>query len=70
MSWGRSLEDAEDLTQEFFARVYERDRLVGFDARKGPFRTYLRVRFERHASHEHRAMLRIKRGGGSLRSFL
>ena len=65
MTWGRSAEDAEDLTQAFFARVYERDSLAGFDARKAAFRTYLRLQFERHASNENRAMLRIKRGGGS-----
>ena len=65
MTWGRSPEDAEDLTQAFFARVFERESLAGFDAGKAAFRTYLRVQFERHASNENRAMLRIKRGGGA-----
>lgn len=63
MKWGRSPEDAEDLTQAFFVHVFERESLAGFDARKAAFRTYLRMQFERHASNENRAMLRIKRGG-------
>jgi RNA polymerase sigma factor (sigma-70 family) len=65
MTWGRSAEDAEDLTQAFFARVFERESLAGFDARKAAFRTYLRIQFERHAANENRAAMRIKRGGGA-----
>ncbi len=65
MTWDRSAEDSEDLTQAFFARVFERESLAGFDAQKAAFRTYLRMQFERYAANEHRAMLRIKRGGGT-----
>ncbi len=63
MTWRRSPEDAEDLTQAFFARMYERESLAGFDARKAAFRTYLRMLFERHAANEAKATLRMKRGG-------
>jgi RNA polymerase sigma factor (sigma-70 family) len=65
LTWGPSPEDAEDLTQAFFARVFERETLAGFDASKAAFRTFLRLQFERHASNENRAALRIKRGGGA-----
>src|SRR6266516_1558374 len=58
MTWGRSPEDAEDLTEAFFARALERESLAGFDAHQAAFRTYLRVQFERHASNENRAALR------------
>ena len=63
ITWRRSPEDAEDLTQAFFARMYERESLAGFDARKAAFRTYLRTLFERHAANEAKATLRMKRGG-------
>jgi len=67
ITWRRSPEDAEDLTQAFFARVFERESLAGFDARKAAFRTYLRTLFERHAANESRSASRMKRGGGSTR---
>jgi len=47
ITWNRVPEDAEDLTQAFFARVFERESLAGFDAHKAAFRTYLRMQFER-----------------------
>jgi RNA polymerase sigma factor (sigma-70 family) len=65
MSWSRSPEDAEDLTQAFFAKVYEKDSLAAFDANKAAFRTYLRMMFERYAMNESKAAGRMKRGGGS-----
>jgi RNA polymerase sigma factor (sigma-70 family) len=67
ITWGRSPEDAEDLTQAFFARVFERDSLASFDATKAAFRTYLRMLFERHAANESKAAQRIKRGGTTAR---
>jgi RNA polymerase sigma factor (sigma-70 family) len=63
LTWGRSSHDAEDLTQSFFARVFEQDSLSGFDPAKAAFRTYLRTLFERQAANELRASTRIKRGG-------
>jgi RNA polymerase sigma factor (sigma-70 family) len=65
MMWRGSAEDAEDLTQSFFQRVYERDALAGFDPSKAAFRTYIRMLFERHAANEHKAASRSKRGGAS-----
>ncbi len=65
LTWSRTPEDAEDLTQAFFARMYERESLAGFDAGKAAFRTYLRMLFERYAANESKAAERIKRGGAS-----
>ena len=38
---GHSVEDAQDLTQEFFARVIARHWLARADQSKGRFRTFL-----------------------------
>ncbi len=65
LTWSRSPEDAEDLTQAFFARMYESESLAGFDPCKAAFRTYLRTLFERYAANESRAATRIKRGGAA-----
>ena len=69
MTWGRSPEDAEDLTQAFFARVFERESLAEFDARKAAFRTYLRMQFERHAANERKAAMRINGAGAATLDF-
>src|SRR5439155_23283099 len=65
MTWRRTPEDAEDLTQSFFARMFERESLSGFDPRRAAFRTYLRTLFERHAANENKAEVRLKRGGAA-----
>src|SRR5437016_12940853 len=65
LSLGRSPHDAEDVTQAFFTRVFEKESLSNFDPRKAAFRTYLRTLFERFAANETKAARRIKRGGGS-----
>jgi len=63
--WGKSNEDAKDLTQGFFLRVMEKEFLRSYDARKGRFRTFLRTCLDRYLSNEHKAAGRIKRGGGT-----
>jgi RNA polymerase sigma factor (sigma-70 family) len=60
----RSPEEAQDLTQGFFARVLEREFLNAYDPQKAKFRTYLRVCLDRHVGNEVRSQRRIKRGGG------
>ncbi|HEX2122294.1 MAG TPA: hypothetical protein VHL59_11685, partial [Thermoanaerobaculia bacterium] len=59
-------EDAEDLTQSFFARAFEKESLVAYDASKASFRTFLRLLFDRHAANEWKAGQRMKRGGGEV----
>lgn len=61
---GRSPDDAQDLTQAFFARLLEKDflRLVAPD--KGRFRTFLLVALKRFLAQEWHKSQAIKRGGG------
>src|SRR4029079_12958681 len=65
--WRRSREDAEDLTQAFFARAMERDFFASYDPERARFRTFLRTCLDRFAQNEHEARGRLKRGGGALR---
>jgi RNA polymerase sigma-70 factor (ECF subfamily) len=59
--------DAEDLTQEFFARLLESDSLAGVSPEKGKFRTFLLIALKRFLTNEwHRANSQ-KRGGGLIR---
>ncbi len=60
-------DDAEDLTQDFFARAFERDSLVSFDPSIARFRTFLRVCLDRFAANAFKARGRLKRGGGQAR---
>jgi RNA polymerase sigma factor (sigma-70 family) len=61
---GLSPEDAEDLTQGFFTRAFEKGVLDRFDPARARFRTYLRTCLEGFAANERKAAGRIKRGGG------
>ncbi len=64
---GHSPHDAEDLTQEFFARLLESESLAAVSPEKGKFRTFLLVALKRFLANEwHRANAR-KRGGNSFR---
>jgi RNA polymerase sigma factor (sigma-70 family) len=64
--WGKSNEDAKDLTQEFFLRVIEKNDLADFDPGKARLRTFLRVCADHFVSNEAKAARRQKRGGGAL----
>ena len=61
---GHSVEDAQDLTQEFFARLLERHWLERADESKGRFRTFLLTALERFLANEWDKAQAIKRGGG------
>ena len=63
LRWRRSDEDAQDLTQEFFARLIERGDLEKFDPEKARLRTYLRVCLDRLVQNTERNARRQKRGG-------
>lgn len=63
---GRSQEDAEDLTQSFFASLIERETFAGADAQRGKLRTLLLTAFQRFAVSQWRRENRTKRGGGVL----
>jgi RNA polymerase sigma factor (sigma-70 family) len=62
--------DAEDLTQEFFARLLAGDFLARADPAKGRFRSYLLTGLKHLLSDERKKAGRVKRGGDrSLVSF-
>jgi RNA polymerase sigma factor (sigma-70 family) len=59
----RDAEDARDLTQEFFARAFEREYLERYDPAKARFRTFVRACLDGFLANEHKAATRLKRGG-------
>jgi RNA polymerase sigma factor (sigma-70 family) len=60
---GHSREDAEDLTQSFFARFLERNYLGGLRSEKGRFRAFLLASLKNFLANEWRKSRRQKRGG-------
>jgi RNA polymerase sigma factor (sigma-70 family) len=61
---GYSVEDAQDLTQDFFARLLRRHWLADADQSKGRFRTFLLTAMERFLANEWDKARALKRGGG------
>jgi DNA-directed RNA polymerase specialized sigma24 family protein len=61
---GHDAEEAQDLTQEFFARMLEKDWLSGVDAETGPFRCFLLTAVKCFLANEHDRAQTQKRGGG------
>jgi len=61
--WRRTPEDAQDLTQAFFARAFEREYLERYDAGKARFRTFVRTCLDGFLANTHKAETRLKRGG-------
>jgi RNA polymerase sigma-70 factor (ECF subfamily) len=59
-----SAEDAQDQTQEFFARVLEKDYLQAADPQRGKFRSFLLTAFKRFLAKERDRAHAQKRGGG------
>jgi RNA polymerase sigma factor (sigma-70 family) len=59
-----SREDAEDLTQSFFARLLEKNYLDGISSEKGKFRAFLLTAVKRFLANEWDRANRQKRGGG------
>ena len=64
--WSKSNEDAKDLTQDFFATLFEKEYLDAFDPAKGRLRTFLRTCADRFVANEAKAATRLKRGGGAV----
>jgi RNA polymerase sigma factor (sigma-70 family) len=65
LRWRVDREDASDFTQEFFARLFERDLLDAYDPAKGRLRTFLRTCVDRLFLNQSRDAQRLKRGGGA-----
>jgi DNA-directed RNA polymerase specialized sigma24 family protein len=63
---GASPEDAEDLTQGFFARAFEKRFFDAYDPGRARFRTFVRICLDGYAANERAAERRLKRGGGAV----
>jgi len=63
LKYSKAPEEAQDLTQGFFAEVLERELLARFDPQRSRLRTYLRVCADSYALNEIKAVSRKKRGG-------
>src|SRR5213594_329226 len=61
---GYSPEDAQDLTQEFFARLLEGNRVQSADQQKGRFRSFLLAGMNNFLADEWDKSRAQKRGGG------
>jgi len=60
---GASVEDAQDLTQEFFARLLERNYLDRADPNKGKFRWFLLGALKHFLANQRERARSLKRGG-------
>src|SRR6185436_3687313 len=60
----RTPEDAQDLTQEFFASLLDRGTLDAYEPRKARLRTFLRSCVDALVANADRDARRLKRGGG------
>jgi RNA polymerase sigma factor (sigma-70 family) len=62
---GHAKEDAEDLTQAFFARLLGKNFLGNLDSAKGKFRAFLLASLKHFLANERDKSQRQKRGGGA-----
>jgi len=60
---GHSREEAEDLTQSFFARFLEKNYLDGLSSERGKFRAFLLASLKHFLANEWDKSRRLKRGG-------
>jgi RNA polymerase sigma-70 factor (ECF subfamily) len=61
---GRSVDDAKDLTQAFFARVLEKGYFAEARSERGRFRSFLLSCLSHFLSNEYDRQVALKRGGG------
>ena len=64
LKWQAPADEAEDLTQGFFARAFEKNFFASYDPAKARFRTFLRTCLDGFIANERKAAGRLKRGGG------
>lgn len=62
---GHSVENAQDLTQGFFALLIEKHYVADFDQERGRFRSFLLGAFKHFLANEHEWRIAHKRGGGT-----
>ncbi len=63
LKFSKTQDEAQDLTQGFFAELFERDLLSRFDADKSRLRTYVRLCADSFVLNEIKHAQRQKRGG-------
>jgi RNA polymerase sigma factor (sigma-70 family) len=63
--WNCSAEDAADLTQEFFGRLYESNFIEGAAPERGRFRTFLKLKLRDLVVDDLRRKTALKRGGAA-----
>lgn len=63
---GRSVEDAQDLTQGFFARLLERKDFSAVRREKGRLRSYLLVALKHFLAKDRQRASSLKRGAGRI----
>ena len=66
---GYSVIDAQDVTQDFFATLLEKDYVQAADREKGRFRTFLLTAVTRFLSKQRDRQRTAKRGGDRRRTF-
>ncbi len=64
LRWEAEPEDAQDLTQGFFAAAIEKGFFDRYDPGKARFRTWLRTCLDGFVANERESARRLKRGGG------
>ena len=65
IQWQVSHDDAQEMTQAFFADAFQKDWLERYEPGKARFRTFVRVCADRFIMNARQSATRIKRGGGS-----
>ena len=65
LRWNQPAEDAQDLTQGFFAEALERELLARYEPAKSKLRTYLRLCVDSFVMNQEKATRRQKRGGNA-----
>ena len=65
LKWNLGREEAEDLTQEFFARAMDRGFFEKYQPERARFRTFLRGCLDHLIANVRRDERRLKRGGGA-----
>jgi len=65
LTWSLTPEDAQDLTQGFFAGAFEKTWFEAYDPARARFRTFVRVCADRYVMNWKQAATRLKRGGAA-----
>ncbi len=61
---GNSLHDAQDLTQQFFLKLLDKEYLRAADFQRGRFRSFLLAALKNFLSNQRKSQRAQKRGGG------